>query len=374
MSDQAASQTGSATNTFWLPSWIAGGTTVAVAMSGGVDSTTAVSVLCDAGCEVVGLHMRVWDKESKRTARACAEQLNIAYHELDLRVEFLNEVVNPFIDDYLQGSTPNPCVGCNRKFKFAKLRDYAESLGISIIATGHYAQVKEVSCGVFGLYTGKDRAKDQSYFLYSLTQQELSSTLFPLGAFTKPVIRQAAGHYGFDFSEDEDSQDVCFVDVPVAEFIETRRAVGGQGGVIVNAQGEPLGTHLGVHRYTIGQRRGLGIAAEHPLYVTGLDAKTRTVTVGAKHDLERGGLYVRSVNWGSGQVPTAGFRALVKLRYRHPGVYCDVEPIGQDEARLRFVSDWSAVSPGQSAVFYGDEDAAGDRVVIGGGIIERGED
>ncbi len=347
--------------------------TVAVAISGGLDSASACLLLRNAGCDVVGIHMRLWDSYSKdnvqRTARGLAEEIGIPYYELDLRTEFKNEVVDPFIEEYLNGRTPNPCIQCNRHFKFDRLRKYAESLNIPIVATGHYAQTKQLETGEYALFVGEDYKKDQSYFLYSLGQRDLKNTLFPLGAFTKEWVRDYALSQGVAFAPVEDSQDICFIDSTIANFIESHRDLSDARGSIVNEQGDILGEHKGIYRYTVGQRRGLGIAAEAPLYVLSLSAKSKTVTVGYKEELKQKGLSVFGVNWPSGKVPSKPFIALAKLRYRHPGLMCQIEPQGKNEARVLFLDNWTTISPGQSVVFYQFCEQEQKHYVVGGGII-----
>lgn len=365
---------------------------VVVAMSGGVDSSAAAVMLADQGFSVIGISMQVWDyrkhggNRGKATccapgdfldAREIARQGGFPYYVFDFEDSFHQKVISPFVNAYLQGLTPNPCLECNRKIKFLELRERAERLGVQQIATGHYARIRPVD-GRLGLFSAKDDKKDQSYFLYHLTQDDLAHTLFPVGEFTKPQVRAYLSEKGLRVADKEESYDICFVSGTVAEFIEkevVEHDKVGVGGQIRTANGEVLGEHSGHYRYTVGQRKGLGLSAKEPLYVLNIDAQSNTVYVGEKQQLERDSFYVGDVHWVSGVASDQKILSRVKLRYRHAGILCEVEPLnGESRAKIRFLNDWTAVSPGQAAVFYHPEaESDGAVQVLGGGIIERSE-
>lgn len=374
---------------------------VVVAMSGGVDSSAAAVMLTDQGFSVIGISMQVWDyrkhggNKGKATccapgdfldAREIARQNGFPYYVFDFEDSFHQKVISPFVNAYLQGLTPNPCLECNRKIKFLELRERAARLGVQKIATGHYARIRPVGDRL-GLFSAKDENKDQSYFLYHLTQDDLAHTLFPVGEYTKPQVRAYLAGKGLGVADKEESYDICFVSGTVAEFIEKEApaAVGvdlqennGHSGQIRAANGEVLGEHSGHYRYTVGQRKGLGLSSKEPLYVLNIDAQSNTVYVGEKQQLEQDSFYVGDVHWISGVTPSEKILCRVKLRYRHAGILCEVEPISgtkdntENRAKVRFLNDWTAVSPGQAAVFYHPEaEPDGAVQVLGGGIIER---
>jgi len=350
-----------------------------MAMSGGVDSSVAAALLCEAGYEVIGISMLLagstQGKEGSccslddfQDARRVAEQLDIPYYVLNLKEEFHRRVIDVFTEEYLHGRTPNPCLLCNRDLKFDLLWRRAQELGADYVATGHYARIAhdQVS-GRYQLLRGRDEHKDQSYFLFTLTQGQLSRTLFPLGELTKTQVREKAKTLGLQVAEKPESQEICFVpDRDYARFIEARLPVDRlRSGNIVDAGGKVLGTHPGVQRFTIGQRRGLGISGfTRPLYVTSLDAASARVTVGPKEQLMAQGLVANEVNWIEG-MPVGEERLGVKIRYRHPAVAARVKPDGVDSVQIFFEDVYPAVTPGQAAVFYRGEQ------VLGGGWIER---
>ncbi len=365
---------------------------VVVAMSGGVDSCAAALMLEEQGVPVIGVSMQVWDYRknggnAKRAtccapsdfddAREVAESRGFPFYVFDFEDSFHESVISPFVQSYLEGSTPNPCLDCNRKVKFRQLRQRAAVLGAQAVATGHYARIRVKEDGARGLYTGRDLSKDQSYFLYAMTQHDLEHTLFPVGDLEKADVRAYLDERGFSVASKDESQDICFVGSTVGEFIEKESGKKIAEGQIRGKDGEVVGTHKGVHQYTVGQRKGLGVSSPHPLYVLSIDTAENTITVGAKGDLARSGFSVGDINWISGETPTAGQEFLVKMRYRHEGVRCALEPgqdLSSDVLRLRFCEDWSAVSPGQAAVFYAlncEDDGA--REVLGGGIIRKDE-
>jgi len=362
---------------------------VVVAMSGGVDSAAAALLLQARGAEVIGVSMQVWDyrnhggNSSRATccapadfedARTISRIGSFPYYVFDFEDSFEESVINPFVRSYLSGETPNPCVECNRKVKFKELRRRARALGADRVATGHYAQIKALSSGELALFTSVDKQKDQSYFLYALTQDELRETVFPVGHLTKPEVRTFLRTMGVEIAEKAESQDICFVTSSVPEFIEKRTGRKPAPGEILDEQGTKIGDHTGIHNFTVGQRKGLGGGAKHPLYVLQIDPNTNDVVVGPEEALAKQEFYVRDVNWISGEPPRGTVESLVKLRYRNQGVRCEITPVASNAARLRFLSEWTAVSPGQAAVFYAlTPDDDGDTQVLGGGTISRAQ-
>ena len=363
---------------------------VVVAMSGGVDSSAAAVILHEQGYEVIGVSMQVWDyrnhggSSSRATccapadfddARTIADNLGFPFYVFDFEQGFREKVIKPFIDSHQNGLTPNPCLNCNRYVKFKELRSRASVCGAEVVATGHYASIKEKADGSLGLFTSEDLNKDQTYFLYALTQDELKNTLFPVGEMEKEDVRALLADRGFKVASKAESQDICFVSGSAASFVENKMRANGQevvSGEIVDSSGERLGEHGGVHRFTVGQRKGLGLSNPHPLYVLNINADSGQVMVGEKEKLEQSSFVVQDVNWISEEKASHGEEFLVKLRYRHPGVKCRITKHNLGGLELDFLQGWTAVSPGQAAVFYSlDTDRAGKREVLGGGIIGK---
>jgi len=359
---------------------------IAVAMSGGVDSSVAALLLKEKGHEVVGLSMQLWDHSSEagRTGRCCtlddlsdarrvAWALDIPHYVVNLEDEFRRDVVRPFVASYLDGETPIPCSACNAKVKFATLWDRARAMGCAGVATGHYARIeKDAATGRPVLKKGVDPAKDQSYFLYDLAPDQLAAARFPVGGFTKAEVRAHARRAGLPTADKEESQEICFVPsgTRAGEFVKA--AAPGLGlplpavaGVVENARGERLGTHEGHFRFTVGQRRGLGVSAADRLYVISIDPAENRVVVGGAIDLETSETEVSSLRFPSGETPRSPFPAEVRVRHRAPEVPATVHPRGDGTARVAFDRPVRAVAPGQSCVFY-----RGD-VVIGGGVLAR---
>lgn len=342
---------------------------IMAAMSGGVDSSAAVFLLREQGFDVGGMTMRLLggnlsDRDIKDAAKT-AEAAGIPFYVADLRERFRKEVIEDFITSYLSGNTPNPCVVCNRRIKFSAFAEHARRYGYERIATGHYAAGGyDGGSGRWLLKRAKDRKKDQSYMLYGLSQDQLAASVFPLGEMTKEEVRAFAEAHHLPAARRKESQDICFVpDGKYAEFIERETGKPLQPGCFVDASGKVIGEHRGIARYTIGQRRGLGIAAGHPVFVCGKDAEKNIVRVGEEELLFRKELDVRDVNLIACSRLTGKIRAEVKIRYSHGGSPAVVEQTGEDSLHIEFLEGQRAVTPGQSAVLYDGD------TVIGGGII-----
>ena len=340
---------------------------VVVAMSGGVDSSVAAALAVESGAEAVGLSLHLAEGASRccslEDARRVAEQLGMRFYVARYVERFRREVMEPFADAYLAGRTPIPCVACNKRFKFDALLARARLLGAERLATGHFARVDRDEAGRWRLRRAADRAKDQSYFLFQLAPEQLARVWFPLGELGKAQVREHARRLGLATAEKPESHEICFVpDGDYAAAVERLRPGAGRPGEVVDESGRVLARHGGVHRFTVGQRRGLGLAAGRRLYVTALDAPAGRVRVGEARALEARGAELAQVSWLEEARP---LRASVQVRYRHPGAKACVEPRPGGRARVVFDEPVAAVSPGQAAVFYD-----GDRV-LGGGWIER---
>jgi tRNA-specific 2-thiouridylase len=359
---------------------------VLVAMSGGIDSTVTALMLNDQGYEVVGITMKTWDYatsgggkketgccniDSFNDARMAAVQHGFPHYILDIRDEFGDFVIENFVDEYLAGRTPNPCVMCNTHIKWRALLKRADALGCDFIATGHYANVHQHDNGRFYLSKGVDETKDQSYVLWGLQQDLLSRTLLPLGTYHKTAIRQMAHDYGYpELAKKSESYEICFVpDNDYRGFLK-RRVEGLEeqvaGGNFVDKTGKVLGKHKGYPFYTIGQRKGLDITFGKPVYVTNIIPETNTVMLGDEDDLNRQDMVVSKINWIKYDGITDGTEALTKIRYKDQGAIASLynHPNG---VQVQFSHYAKGIAPGQSAVFYEGDD------VIGGGVIQRGQ-
>lgn len=354
---------------------------VLIAMSGGVDSSVAAARLRDQGYDVVGVTLHLWDypddgsvkgrccaPEDQHDARRVADHLGIPHYTFDRRELFQEHVIAPFVDAYLEGETPSPCVACNRSVKLRELFPLAERLGAAFVATGHYARVVR-EAGQARLYRGRDRVKDQSYFLHMLREDELARLLFPLGDSTKEEVRAEALDRKLPGATKGESQELCFVPTGRYDAFVAERAAGRiRPGPIVGPEGQRVGGHEGVHAFTIGQRKGLGVALGRPVFVVGLDAESGTVRLGDEGELLSSGARLESAEWADDA--TFPLEAVVRVRARHEGEQAIIErsvdpATGAEVFHARFLTPVRAISPGQIAVAY-----RGDRVV-GGGTITR---
>jgi tRNA-uridine 2-sulfurtransferase len=367
---------------------------VAVAMSGGVDSSTVAALLCERGVRAIGLTMQLWNQrrlpslaggDGSRQHRCCslddvydarrvAEHLGIPYYVVNFEREFEQTVVRPFVEEYLSGRTPIPCTHCNNDVKFDQLLQTARQIGAERIATGHYARVRQnPETGRYELLRAVDQSKDQSYFLFGLTQEQLSRSDFPLGDLTKQEVRQLARRLAVPVAEKPESQEICFV--PAGNYVHfiqsymdeqgAGTAARGEAGEIVGTSGAVLGRHNGLENFTVGQRKGLGLAVGRPLYVVALDPGQNRVVVGEERELRRQTCEVGNVNWIPFAQPEAPVRAQVRIRHRHEPAEAEITPLDTTTARVTF-SEWQrAITPGQAAVFYSGE------LVLGGGWIAQ---
>ncbi len=343
---------------------------IAVAMSGGVDSSVTAALLKQQGHEVIGITMSLFaphgggSASPAHDAAIVAEHLGIPHHVADFAPDFSRLIIGDFIDEYRAGHTPNPCVRCNRYIKFGLLLDKARELGADLLATGHYAIKTVDPDGTCHLRVAANVRKDQSYFLYTLTQPQLQHVIFPLGTIeNKDEVRTLAREFALPVAEKSDSQEVCFIpNDDYVSFLEGNSALGAAHGDIIHLDGRVVGRHHGTHRYTIGQRKGLGIAWSEPLYVTGIDAKRNIVLVGEQQHVYATGLHAEELSWVV--APGAGeFAATCKIRYRHQPVSCSVRLLEGGACDLTFDQPQKAVTPGQALVFYRDGE------VMGGGRI-----
>lgn len=351
--------------------------TVVVAMSGGVDSSVAAALLKRKGYRVIGVMLRLWSEAGREDENRCctvdalhearyiAGQLDIPFYALDAREAFRKTVVEHFIKGYARGITPNPCLVCNRHIRWGFLFDQARSLGGEVLATGHYARLRKDSNGQIHLLKGIDPVKDQSYVLHVLNQELLARTLFPLGEYTKDEVRALAEEFELPVARRPDSQDLCFVgEDRYQDFLSRNAPEVRQKGPILSTAGEHLGEHPGLAFFTIGQRKGLGIAYTEPLYVLAKDSALNALIVGTRDEMGKNELTAGGVNWIAGAPPRDAFKAGVKIRYKSRAHTARVIPIQEDRAAVQFEKPVRDITPGQAAVFYLGEEC------IGGGIIQ----
>ena len=377
-------------------------------MSGGVDSSATAALLQEQGYDVVGITLKLWPQDcvnraedkccgpqAVTDARSVCHKLGIPYYLIDESAEFQKHVIQYFADEYKAGRTPNPCVMCNQNLKFGRLIDRANQLGADFIATGHFARIESATAPLnelsrrrreeshsnspaenqrlvtlsptrYLLKRGLDLRKDQSYFLFSLRQDQLARALFPLGEKTKSDTREVARHCNLKTADKEESMEICFVpDNNYGGFLQSANLVQKHRGEIVNLQGHVLGHHDGIEFYTIGQRKGLGLSTPQPLYVIELDAENNRVVVGDDTALDRDEFTVQNCNWIPFENPPASIEVTAKIRYNHPGTSATVTPLEQGRARVKLHTPQRAVTPGQASVFYQDD------LVVGGGWITR---
>jgi len=350
---------------------------VAVAMSGGVDSSTAAALLVHQGYRAFGVMMQLWathydqgfprnlrsSQDAVDDARRVCDLLGIPFHLVNLEHEFKARVVDYFCDTYASGRTPNPCLVCNRQIKFGALWNVASGLGAQRLATGHYARVRRQN-GQYELLRGVDTEKDQSYVLYMLSQEQLAKALFPLGNLTKVHVRAMAAHYKLPVADKLESQDACFIsDGDYRAFVAQQRPAAAQPGPILDLKGNVLGQHRGLAFYTVGQRQGLGIAAPHPLYVISIDMPRNALVVGPKQAVFQSELLAEKVHYVAGSQVPGPVRITAKIRYKAQEADAELIPLPGDRARVVFDQAQAAITPGQGVVFYQQE------VVLGGGII-----
>ena len=353
---------------------------VAVAMSGGVDSSVVAALLVEQGYEVRGVTAHLWSEPGQDTfnrccapdavalARRVAAQLGIPFDIIDEQQPFYEKVVLPFIDGYAQGITPNPCLNCNRNIRFGLLLDYVRELGADYMATGHYVRLMRDEKGRQQMLTAVDEHKDQSYVLSVLAQEQLEYTLFPLGGYKKPEVRALATKYGLPVAERADSQDLCFLGGgDYRDFLRRHVPLMQNPGPIMTMDGRVIGQHNGLAFYTIGQRKGLNITATHPYYVLDKDIMRNVLIVGQHNELGKRQLTACQVNWIAGEAPVGAQQAQVKIRYNAPKIWATVTPLDGGRVHVQFENPLRDITPGQAAVFYGGE------VCLGSGIIESAQ-
>ena len=352
---------------------------VVVGMSGGVDSSVAAYLLKEQGYDVIGVTMQIWqDEESKiqeenggccglsavDDARKVAAQIGIPYYVMNFKKDFQEKVIDYFVDEYLHGRTPNPCIACNRYVKWESLLTRSMEIGADYIATGHYARVEQLPNGRYAIRHSATWSKDQTYALYNLTQDQLRRTLMPVGEYEKDQIREIAKEIGLLIANKPDSQDICFVpDGDYASFIEEEAAVKIPEGNFVDLDGRVLGRHKGITHYTVGQRKGLGLSLGHPAFVLEIRPETNEIVIGSNEDSLSYTLKANQLNFMSIEDLTGEMRVWTKIRYNHKGAWGTIRKSGKDEVTCTFEEPQRAITPGQAVVFYDGE------YVVGGGTI-----
>ncbi len=352
---------------------------VVIGMSGGVDSSVAAFLLKEQGYDVVGVTMQIWQEEEDLTqeenggccglsavddARRVANGLDIPYYVMNFKDDFKEKVIDYFIDEYKNGRTPNPCIACNRYVKWESLLTRSMSIGADYIATGHYAQIEQLPNGRYAIKRSVTPQKDQTYALYNLTQEQLSKTLMPVGIYTKDQIREMALDINTRVANKPDSQDICFVpDGDYAKFIDENIETPIPEGNFVTSDGTIVGRHLGITHYTVGQRKGLGLALGYPTFVLEIRPETNEIVVGPKEESMTFTLTANNLNFMTIEDLKEPMRVLAKIRYNHSGSWCTIEKVGDDEVLCTFEEAQRAVTPGQAVVFYDD------LYVVGGGTI-----
>jgi tRNA-specific 2-thiouridylase len=349
-------------------------------MSGGVDSSATAALLLEQGYEVIGITLKLWPQDcvnraedkccgpqAVTDARAVCHKLDIPYYLIDEAAEFQKHVIQYFADEYKAGRTPNPCVMCNQNLKFGRLIDRADQIGAQYIATGHFARIEKNADGSrYLLKRGRDLRKDQSYFLFSLRQDQLARAIFPLGEKSKSDTREVARHCKLKTADKEESMEICFVpDNNYGGFLQSANLVQKHRGEIVDLHGHVLGHHDGIEFYTIGQRKGLGITTPKPVYVVELDAENNRVVIGDDSALDRDEFIADRCNWHPFDKLTESIEVTAKIRYNHPGTPATVTPLANNSMRVKLHAPQRAITPGQAAVFYQDD------LVVGGGWIAR---
>lgn len=353
---------------------------VVVGMSGGVDSSVAAYLLKEQGYDVIGVTMQIWQDEERAVeeenggccglsavddARRVAAALDIPYYVMNFKKEFKENVIDYFIDEYLHGRTPNPCIACNRYVKWESLLKRSMDIGADYIATGHYARIEKLPNGRYSLKRSATLAKDQTYALYNLTQEQLARTLMPVGEYTKDEVREIAEKINLRVANKPDSQDICFVpDGDYAGFIERTLDAELPTGNFVTLDGKVLGKHKGIMHYTVGQRKGLGLALGYPAFVIEIRPETNEVVIGTNEDSMSNYVRANKLNFMSIPDLTEPMRVFAKIRYNHKGAWCTIEKTGEDEILCTFEEPQRAITPGQAVVFYD-----GDYVLGGGTII-----
>jgi tRNA-specific 2-thiouridylase len=355
---------------------------IVVAMSGGVDSSVAAALLAEQGHDVIGVSMQLYDNsqvtgsgqrafgtcctiDDLYDARRVAATIGIPHYIVNFESQFGEHVISNFVREYVHGRTPIPCSHCNSDLKFAELLDRARAYDADRLATGHYARIERDKNGRYHLHRGADNSKDQTYFLFSLTQEQLSRAAFPVGHLDKQTVREHAMRLKLHVTQKPDSQEICFVpDGDYAAFVERKAPDAARPGTVIAGDGRVLGTHAGVHRFTIGQRKGLGLSSTEPLYVLEIKPETAQVVVGPREALGRVSLTASAVNWTSGEAPGDWCRVDAQIRHRHAAAPARVRRTDEGRAELEFDAPQTAITPGQAVVFYEEDE------VLGGGWID----